>query len=158
MTIGGGAPALPFAARSPLWGWMRSGLLVTSIVAAGFSAPGLGLAASLVVTSDQLGTGPARVTTCDVDGVTVQHVTTLMLITAVRIGGITDGSSTLGQGACDGRHVHVRLLGHGGQPIVGATGTAHIAGDTNAIDDTVTVVLLTPPAASLVGDARVELR
>lgn len=116
-----------------------------------------GLAASLNVTSDQLGSGPAPVTTCDTDGVTATDDKALGLLVAVVVAGIADGSTTPGAGACDGDIVRVEALNADGNVITGAVGSNTVTGDVDALDGVVTVVLTVPPLAEAVRGVRIRI-
>lgn len=134
--------------------WRGVVVLLLLAVAAGAVT---GSAASLPVASAQLGSGPAPVTTCDTDGVTATYQSVLLVVTGVVVRGIADGSATKGSGACDGATVTVAVLGSDGQVIAGATGSAVDAGDLDALDDDVLVLLGSPPPTSAVAGARIRL-
>ena len=116
-----------------------------------------GFAASLPVTSAQLGSGSAPVTTCDTDGVTATYSLGLGLVTAVVVSGIADGSNTLGAGACDGERVYVEALDGSGDVIAGAIGSVVHGGDVDTLDDVATVPLAVPPLASAVAGVRITI-
>jgi hypothetical protein len=116
-----------------------------------------GFAASLNVTSAQLGSGIAPVTTCDTDGVRATYSIGLGLVTAVVVTGIADGSSVVGAGACDGERVYVEALNSSGNPIVGAAGSSVNGGDVDTPDNVKTVPLGVPPLASAVAGVRITI-
>jgi len=116
-----------------------------------------GFAASLNVSSDQLGSGLAPVSSCDTDGVNASYTIVLGLVVAVVVTGIADGSTSLGAGACDGETVYVEALSSGGAVITGATGAASNNGDINVTDDTVSVPLTVPPSAANVANVRITI-
>ena len=116
-----------------------------------------GFAASLNVSSDQLGSGLAPVSSCDTDGVNASYTIVLGLVVAVVVTGIADGSTSLGAGACDGETVYVEALSSGGAVITGATGAASNNGDINVTDDTVSVPLTVPPPAANVANVRITI-
>ena len=116
-----------------------------------------GFAASLNVTSDQLGSDIAPVTSCDTNGVTASYNTNLGLVVAVVVSGIADGSATVGAGACDGETVHVEALDADGDVLAGATGSRTNLGDLDALDNLTTVPLTVPPLAAAVGGVRITI-
>lgn len=136
----------------------RSLLAVALLTAICLLAPMTGFGASLNVATRSFWSGFAPIGTCDRNGISVNYNTTALLtITSVTVGGIADGSSTVGAGACDGRTVSVVLLGSGGSPITGALGSRVIAGDTNTADDSVIVSLSVPPLTLTVAHARITI-
>lgn len=128
-------------------------LLVVTVVTSATT----GLAASLDVTSDQLGSGIAPVTTCDTDGVVATYNTSLGLVVAVVVSGIADGSATVGAGACDGETVHVEAIDENGDVLTGAVGSATNLGDLDALDNVRTVPLTVPPLAAVVRGVRITI-
>ena len=116
-----------------------------------------GLAASLNVSSDQLGSDIAPVTTCDTDGVTATFNTNLGLVVAVVVSGIADGSTTVGAGACDGEVVHVEAIDGDGDVIAGAVGSRTNLGDIDALNNITTVPLTVPPLAATVNGVRITI-
>lgn len=116
-----------------------------------------GFAASLNVSSDQLGSGLAEITSCDTDGVHATYDQSLGLVVAVVVTGIADGSGTVGAGACDGETVHVEALDGDGDVLVGAVGSRVNGGDLDTLADIVTVPLNVPPLASLVEGVRITI-
>jgi hypothetical protein len=118
----------------------------------------IGLAASLTVGSDQLGSGSAAVSSCDSDGVTTSYTyNALGGVSAVVVEGIADTSLLAGSGLCDGETVYVELLNSGSTVITGATGSTTVTGDLNITDDTATVTLSSPAPAADVTSARVTI-
>ncbi len=117
-----------------------------------------GLGASLGVATGSFWSGLAPISTCDRDGVTASYNTTLLLtVTSVTVSAISDGSATVGAGACDGRTVTVVLLGSSGAPISGATGTRVLSGDANTSADSAIVPLTLPPLTLSVARARITI-
>jgi hypothetical protein len=116
-----------------------------------------GFAASLNVSSDQLGSGPADITSCDTDGVHATYNQSLGLVVAVVVTDIDDGSTTIGSGACDGETVHVEALDGDGDVLTGAIGSRTNNGDLDAVENVVTVPLTVPPLASLVEGVRITI-
>lgn len=116
-----------------------------------------GYAASLNVSSDQLGSGPAEITSCDADGVHATYNQSLGLVVAVVVTAIDDGSTTVGAGACDGETVHVEALDADGDVLTGAVGSRTNNGDLDGLDNVVTVPLTVPPLASLVEGVRITI-
>ena len=136
---------------------MKKRLLTALLAATGVFGAVIGLAASLGVTSDQLGSGSQTVSSCDSDGVTTSYTyNNNGGISAVVVEGIQDGGATAGLGACDGETVYVELL-DGSGVIAGATGSTVHTGDALTVDDTVTVDMGTDPSAAAVTSARVTI-
>jgi len=118
----------------------------------------IGLAASLTVGSDQLGSGSAAVSSCDTDGVTTSFTyNALGGVSAVVVDGIQDGSLIAGSGSCDSETVFVELLDNTSTVITGATGSTTVAGDVDITDNTATVTLSSAAPAADVTSARVTI-
>lgn len=127
-------------------------LLVTMVTGAT-----TGLAASLDVSSDQLGSEIAPVASCDTNGVTATVNTSLGLVVAVVVSGIADGSTTVGAGACDGETVHVEAIDANGDVLAGATGSQTNLGDLDGLNDVTSVPLTVPPLAAAVDGVRITI-
>ena len=138
---------------------MKKRLLTAFLAATGVFGAVVGLAASLTVNSDQLGSGTGTVTSCDTDGVTTSYTyNALGGVSAVVVEGIQDGSLVAGSGACDNETVYVELLDGSAAVIAGATGSQGVGlGDVDITDDTVTVTLASPAPAATVAEARVTI-
>lgn len=106
------------------------------------------VAASLGVTSNQLGAGSADVNSCDANGVTASYdasfVSGSYKVTEVNVTGVNDA-------ACNGHTLGVTLVNAAGASI--GTGTATITTGTTAYD----VVIAAQPAASAVEDVHVVI-
>lgn len=137
---------------------MKKRLLSALLVATGVFGGVVGLAATLTVDADQLGSGSATVSSCDSDGVTTSYTYDgAGGITAVVVSGIQDGNIVAGSGSCDAETVYVELLDGSSAQIAGATGSGPVVGDVNSTDDTVTVTLGTAAPAATVSEARVTI-
>ena len=138
---------------------MKKRLITALLVATGVFGAVVGLAASLGVTSDQLGSGSATVSSCDTDGVTTSYTYNAAGgVSAVVVDGIQDGGLLAGDGACDGETVYVELLDTNGDIIGTATGSAVNTGDAvDATDDVVVVSLGGSAPAADVEEARVTI-
>lgn len=136
---------------------MKKRLLTALLASTGVFGAVIGLAASLGVTSDQLGSGSATVSSCDTSVNTAYTYNAAGGISAVIVEGIADTGSTVGAGLCDGETVYVELL-NGSTLITGATGSTVNTGDAvDVADDSVTVTMSTPAAAANVTTARVTI-
>ena len=137
---------------------MKKRLITALLVATGVFGAVVGLAASLTVNTDQLGSGTAAVSSCDTDGVTTSYTYNAAGgVSAVVVDGIQDGGATVGAGACDGETVYVELLDGSSALITGATGSTAVPGDLLTVDDSVTVNMGTPADAASVSTARVTI-
>lgn len=111
-----------------------------------------GLAASLSVGTDQLGSGSQDVSSCDSDGVhTAYNYNQNAGIASVVVSGIQDGG-LVGAGACDGETVFVELLGSNGAVLTNAVGSVDVTADVDLLSDQVTVPMdAATPAAQVTG-------
>jgi hypothetical protein len=137
---------------------MKKRLITALLVATGVFGAVIGLAASLGVTSDQLGSGSATVSSCDTTVNTSFGYDGDGGIDEVTVEGIQDGSALLNSGACDGETVYVELLDTNGAIIGTATGSAVNTGDAvDSANDSVTVTLGGAAPAASVEEARVTI-
>jgi hypothetical protein len=138
---------------------LKKRIITALLVGTGVFGAVIGLAASLTVNSDQLGSGSAAVSSCDSDGVTTSYTyNALGGVSAVVVDGIQDGSAIVGSGACDGETVYVELLDSSSAVITGATGSTTVTGDVVDIaDGSATVPMGTPAPAASVTSARVTI-
>lgn len=142
---------------------MKKRLAVGLVTATAVFGAVTGLAASLNVSTDQLGSGDTGVSSCDSNGVNTAYTYNANgTITHVTVEGIEDGGALLGQGACDGETVFVELMSDANTVIASATGNAVNDGDVVAVDalnsdDAVTVEIATPPSAAAVDHVRVTI-
>ena len=137
---------------------MKRRIITALLVGTSVFGAVIGLAASLTVGSDQLGSGSATVSSCDTDGVTTSYTYNAAGgISAVVVDGIQDGSGTAGSGSCDSETVYVELLNSSSAVITGATGSTTVTGDVNSTDDTATVTLSSAAPAADVTQARVTI-
>ena len=137
---------------------MKRRIITALLVGTSVFGAVIGLAASLTVGSDQLGSGSATVSSCDTDGVTTSYTYNAAGgISAVVVDGIQDGSVTAGSGSCDSETVYVELLNSSSAVITGATGSTTVTGDVNSTDDTATVTLSSAAPAADVTQARVTI-
>jgi hypothetical protein len=106
------------------------------------------VAASLGVTSNQLGAGSADVNSCDTNGVTTGYDASFLggtyKVTEVNVTGVNDA-------ACDGHTIGVTLVNSAGTSI--GSGTATVTTGTTSYD----VVIAAQPAASAVEDVHVVI-
>ena len=137
---------------------MKKRIITALLVGTSVFGAVVGLAASLTVGSDQLGSGSAAVSSCDTDGVTTSYTYNANGgVSAVVVEGIQDGSLTAGSGSCDSETVYVELLNSSSAVITGATGSTTITGDTDIADGTATVTLSSAAPAADVTSARVTI-
>jgi YD repeat-containing protein len=138
---------------------MKKRLITALLVATGVFGAVIGLAASLTVNADQLGSGTGAVSSCDTDGVTTSYTYNANGgITAVVVEGIQDGGLLAGQGSCDNETVYVEVLDASSAVLANGTGSTGVGvGDLNTTDDTVTVNLAGAVSAVSVENARVTI-
>lgn len=138
---------------------MKKRLITALLVATGVFGAVIGLAASLTVNADQLGSGTDAVSSCDSDGVTTSYTYNANGgITAVVVEGIQDGGLLAGGGSCDNETVYVEVLDASNAVLANGTGSTGVgAGDLNTTDDTVTVNLAGAVPAASVENARVTI-
>ena len=137
---------------------MKKRIITALLVGTSVFGAVIGLAASLTVGSDQLGSGSAAVSSCDTDGVTTSFTyNALGGVSAVVVDGIQDGSLIAGSGSCDSETVFVELLDNTSTVITGATGSTTVAGDVDITDNTATVTLSSAAPAADVTSARVTI-
>jgi hypothetical protein len=135
---------------------VKKRLLTALLVATGVFGAVVGLAASLDVTTDQLGSGTEVVSSCDTIVNTAYTYDQDGGISAVTVEDIVDGSLVQGSGPCDGETVFVELL-DGTAAVIG-TGDAVSAGDALDIaDDDVLVTLDAAAPAEDVAEVRVTI-
>jgi len=99
-------------------------------------------AASLGLSSGDLGAGAAVVSACDTNGFTVSYTTSGANVTSVGVAGIADP-------ACEGGVLSVTLADASGAA-VGSGGPQTVPTDGDGTDNSMTVALSPSPAASIV--------
>lgn len=135
---------------------MKKRLITALLAATAVFGAVIGLAASLTVDSNDLGSGTdLSISSCDANVTTAYNYDGTGGVTIVTVGAITDGSLVPGSGPCDGQAVYVELLDSSG--VVLASGDDVVGSDADITDESVPVTLDAAAPAASVAQARVTI-
>ena len=127
---------------------MRARIFISAAAVTAVCAS-VALAASLGVSSTDVGSGDASIVACDSNGFTETYTTSRGLVTAVTVGGIADPG-------CEGGSLKLTLTNTSGVSIASA-GPGTVPTDGDALDNSLTLSTSAQPSASAVAGIRIAI-